>query len=326
MIAFDKAKELIEQNIRVVDVCQISLSEANKRVLGEDIFSQRNIPPHRNSAMDGYAFRIQDLTFDEEFLSKPFEIVSEISDTAYETHQLSKLVCIKVYTGSPLPDVVDTVVPIEEIRVSGKIAYLTRKPKVGAHIREAGENLKKGELATSMGTLLGPAEIGILASCGKYLIKAYRKPRIAILPTGDEICNINDIEASDKIIDCNSHIIAALLQDLNIEPVKLPICKDNKEALQSAFQIIDSCDGLITIAGISVGEFDLVMESLLEFGAELVFNKVAIKPARPTSFFIYNDKPVFCLPGNPVAAMIAFMEVFTPGIKKMMGYKKYENE
>jgi molybdopterin molybdotransferase len=325
MISFESAKELIFENIETIDICQITLSEANNQVLGEDVFSHRDIPPHRNSAMDGYAFKINGL--DNNLLTeKPFKVVGDNFCTKKNIILLSEFECVKVFTGSPLPDNSDTVIPKEEIRIDGDKVFLNLMPKIGSHVRESGEDLKRGELALSSGTLLGPAEIGILVSCRKYLIKVHRKPRIAILPTGDEIFDIDDPEGSDKIIDSNSYILTALLKNLNIESVKLPVCKDDKEELLQAFKIIRSCDGLITTAGISVGDYDFVKEALIEFGAELVFNKIAIKPARPTTFFRYESKPIFCLPGNPVAAMIAFMEVFTPGLKKLMGYKKYDNE
>jgi len=239
---------------------------------------------------------------------------------------LKKVQCHKVFTGSPLPDHIDTVIPKEDILISGSLVNIKIKPKVGKNIRAAGEDLKRGELALCKGTVLGPAEIGLLASCGKMTIDAYKRPKIAVLPTGDEICKIDDPEAFDKTIDSNSHIISSLLSDLNIDAMILPICKDSREEILSALEILNDCDGLITTAGISVGEDDLVLESLQKFGAKLIFSKVAIKPARPTTFLLYGSKPVFCLPGNPVAAMVAFMEIFTPGLKKLMGYRDFEHE
>ncbi|WP_429885516.1 molybdopterin molybdotransferase MoeA [Geoalkalibacter halelectricus] len=314
MLSFEDARNLILAHTPTLGTERIALFDAGGRVLAEDIHALWDLPPWDNSAMDGYAVRAEDCA-----PGRALPVSAYLPAGATPGATLAPGEAIKIMTGAPLPAGADTIVPFEELREGEDEICLRTTPKPGAHVRCRGEDLARGALAIAAGTLLRPAEIGLLATFGKVLIPVFRRARVAILATGDELVEPGEPLAHGRIINSNAAALAAALREIGAEPLLLGIARDNEESHRRLITEGLRADALITSAGISTGDRDLVRETLLELGATEIFWKIDIKPGRPTAFFRAGATPVFCLPGNPVATLITFEELAKPALLKMMG-------
>ncbi len=225
-------------------------------------------------------------------------------------------------TGAPVPAGCDAVVPIEETLEEDGRVRIQGKVERGDHIRNQGEDIAAGVLVIPAGTTLRPPEINMLASFGKAFVSVFRRARVAILSTGDELVELGDNLTPERIINSNALSLAAAVKEIGAEPVLLGIARDNRQSHLEKMRQGLKADVLITSAGVSAGDRDLVREMLDELGVKPVFWKVDIKPGRPTAFLMNEDQPVFCLPGNPVSTMITFEELVRPALLKMMGHTK----
>ncbi|KIH77618.1 molybdopterin molybdochelatase [Geoalkalibacter ferrihydriticus] len=317
MLRFEEARRLILTHTSPLDTERISLFTAGGRVLAEEIRAPWDLPPWDNSAMDGYAVRLADCAPGRRLPVRGYLPAGAVPGAA-----LAPGAAAKIMTGAPLPAEADTIVPFEQAdEQDGQVSF-SSTPQAGAHIRRRAEDLRSGDLVIPAGTPLRPAEIGMLATFGKILIPVFRRARIAVLSTGDELVEPGDQLGEGRIINSNALAIAAALSELGAEPVLLGIARDNRE---SHLQLLGEglkADALITSAGISTGDRDLVREVLLELGATEIFYKINIKPGRPTAFLRFGAKPVFCLPGNPVATLITFEELVKPAVLRMMGHHR----
>jgi molybdopterin molybdotransferase len=267
--------------------------------------------------MDGYAVRAEDCSKPVSLKISGFLPAGENMATSIEPGT-----AIKILTGAPIPPGADAVVPFEETEESADTVSIKVAVKVGDHIRFKGEDVKTGELIIPAGTVIRPYEISMLASFGKLFVPVYRKVRVAILSTGDELVEPGEALSPGKIVNSNALTVAAAVRQLGGEPVMLGIARDDKESLRKKLTEGLNADVLITSAGISAGDRDLVRAVLNELGVKLVFWKIDIKPGRPTAFSLRDGKPVFSLPGNPVSTMITFEEFVRPALLKMMGHAK----
>jgi molybdopterin molybdotransferase len=238
------------------------------------------------------------------------------------TESVPRNCAVKIMTGAPVPPGCDTVVPVEDVSEEGTTIRLRGTVKRGDHIRCRGEEVSAGDLVISSGRFLRPQEIGILSSLGKTTATVFRKARVAVLSTGDELLQPGSIPEPGKIINSNSSSIAAQLLEAGAEPLMLGIARDDLETTRRKVGEGLQADILITTGGVSVGERDYVREALLDLGGELLFWKVAMKPGKPVAFAIVRGRPVFALPGNPVAAMVAFEQFVRPALLKMMGHTR----
>ncbi len=317
MPSFLEARNQILANVPLLGQERVLITDAVGRILAEDITASWDMPRWTNSAMDGYAVRSQDC-------QQPtrLEVIDFIAAGGVSDKTVIPGVAIKIMTGAPLPEGADAVIPVEETTADGTFVQTQKMVKPGAHIRNRGEDVVEGECIVPRGTLLRPAEIGMLASYGKAFLPVYRKPRVAILSTGDELVELGEPLSENRIINSNSLALVAALKEIGAEPVVLGIALDNRASHIEKISEGLKADVLITSAGVSTGDRDFVRAVLEDLGAKPVFWKVDIKPGRPTTFAMKDGKPIFSLPGNPVSTMVTFEELVKPGLLKMMGHTR----
>ncbi len=317
MLRFEEARHQILHNTSALDAERVSLLEAGNRVIAQDVHAPWDLPRWDNSAMDGFAVRFADVRPGE-----PLPIAGYLPAGAAPGETLRTGTALRIMTGAPMPDGADTVVPLEETQEREGRVRFTGMLRPGSHVRRRAEDLCAGTLFIPAGTPLRPAEIGMLASFGKVFVPVFRRARVAILSTGDELIEPGEPMAEGQIVNSNALALATALRELGAEPLLLGIARDNRDSHLRLLRQGLAADALITSAGVSSGDRDLVRETLEELGTESIFWKVDIKPGRPTAFYRSGDKPVFCLPGNPVATLITFEELVKPAILKMMGHRR----
>jgi molybdopterin molybdotransferase len=317
MIAVEKAIELVKKNSsslepkeskNVIDSCGF--------VLFEDVYSPINMPPFRQSAMDGYAIYIHD---------KPnYNIIDEIK--AGDNHHpiLKKAEAIRIFTGAPVPETANAVIMQEKVTIEGSKITIKSSVLLNDNIRPLGEQVKKGEIALKKGTKLTPATIGYLTSLGITKVKVYKKPSIAIVVTGDELIEASQALSYGKIYESNSVMLFSALNSLGYTNISLHKIKDDYANTYSKLdKVINENDVVLITGGISVGDYDFVGKALKELEVEKVFYKVKQKPGKPLFFGKKEEVIVFALPGNPAAALSCFYIYVNTALQKMTGYLDY---
>jgi len=322
MISYDKAKKLMLENVVILGKEKVSLDGALGRVVALLVKSKIAVPPFRNSAVDGYAVRCQDTAGSQGMVR--LKLLAEQPAGEYFRKKLGKGQTLKVMTGAPVPAGADAVVPQEEVEERDGWIVIRREIKKGENVREAGEDVQKGQKIIVPGTLLRTPHLGLLAACGGNQVTVYRRPRVAVLITGNELCQPGEPLRPGKIYDSNSTTLKALVKSSGAELVSLKRIKDNLKALLAAMKAAtEQADIIITSGGVSVGDYDLVKEAAQKLGAKQIFWKVAQKPAKPLAFYVLKKGKrtvwIFGLPGNPGAVMISFEEYVRPFIKKISG-------
>jgi len=316
MISIETAQEIILSRIVTLPTEDVPLLQGLGRVIAEDVHAPWDIPLSDNSAMDGYAFSS---------LSPKREqwVVADFIPAGGErTTPVAPGEAVKIMTGAPIPPGCDTVVPVEEVEQTADGIRLSGEVKPGSHIRRRGEDIRENDLVIAAGSIVRPQEIGLLVSLGRTDVSVYRKVRVAILATGDELLEAGSTPASGRIINSNSHSLAAQVLEAGAEPLLIGIAADSGEATREKILEGLQADMLITTGGVSVGDRDFVKESIQELGGELLFWKVNMKPGKPVAFAMLEGKPLFALPGNPVAAMVGFEMFVRPAMLQMMGHSR----
>jgi molybdopterin molybdotransferase len=317
MPSFAEARALIVANVSALDIESVEILESLGRVVAEAIAAPQDMPSYDSSAMDGYAVCESDSP-------EPgrLRLTGYISAGGKVSTAVEPGCAVKIMTGAPLPPGCHAIVPIEETEEAD--GYVTIKARVvpHQHMRFTGEDVRRGEVVIPPGTIIRPAEISMLATCNRVSVQLYRQPRVAILSTGDELVNLGDAVGPGRVVNSNAHSLAASIKEIGAIPVILGIARDDRNDHRAKMLEGLRADALITSAGVSAGDRDLVREVLAELGVKEVFWKVGIKPGGPMAFGVKDCKPVFCLPGNPVATMITFEELVRPALLKMLGHKK----
>ena len=312
---FEEARDLILSRVARLERERVPISSAAGRVIAEDLSAPRDMPQWDNSAMDGYAVRSADCGLPVTLKLTGYQAAGDAVSPG-----VSPGCAVKIMTGSPIPEGCDAVVPFEESEEAGGFVKIFAPVKKRAHIRFRGEDVKTGDLVIPAGTVLRPPEIGMLASFGKAFVPVYRKARVAVLSTGDELVELGEPLPPGKIINSNSHSLAAAIEEAGAVPVLLGIAIDDQERLREKIREGLASDALVTSAGVSAGDRDFVREVLSGLSVEEIFWKVDIKPGRPIAFGVKDGKPVFALPGNPVSSLITFEVFVRPALRKMMGH------
>lgn len=317
MLSVEQALEKINSSTQAIaETEQCDLLAAQGRILAEDIHSSINVPPTDNSAMDGYAFRHQDLSagqalkmIGKSFAGKPF------------TGQVNQGECVRIMTGATVPSGADTVEMQENVdAVENQISILS-SPKKGNSIRKCGEDIMQGKLILSAGQALRAIDIGILASLGISSVKVYRKLKVAVFSTGDELCPPGTTAKASQIYDSNRYAIISMLSQAYLEVVDLGLIEDSADKIKQAFLIADQdTDIVISSGGVSVGEADYTRQVLEEIG-NINFWKLAIKPGKPLAFGKLNSAFFFGLPGNPVSAVVTLQQIAMPALSQMSGMR-----
>lgn len=315
MTSFEEARRTILDNISSVGIERVQLMDAAGRIIAADFAAPWDMPRWDNSAMDGFAVRSADCT-----LGVTLKVTDYIPAGVSSHDTVTEGCAARIMTGAPIPAGADTVVPIEETEATEATVKLLHAVKKGQHIRFQGEDVPTGETVIPRGTLIGPPQVSLLASFSCVLVPVYRKPRVAIVSTGDELIELGTEPKESEIINSNTLAVATAIRFCGAEPVILGIARDNRESHIELLSAGVKADVLITSAGVSAGDRDLVRETLAELGVQEKFWKIGIKPGGPTAFGLYGATPVFSLPGNPVSTMITFEEFVRPALLKMMGH------
>lgn len=313
----EQAKGLILDAInRLQETQQVPIRDALMRVLADDIYSNINVPSGKNSAMDGYAIYAEDIPKIGKQELK--QVGTSLAGKAYKGK--TKLgECVRIMTGAIMPEGMDTVIIQENIEKTDTGIRIDSKEKNGANVREAGEDIAVGDCVLQQGTLLTPAELGLVASLGIANITVYRPLRVSFFSTGDELRSIGDELEDGMIFDSNRYTLYGMLKRLGVEINDMGVIKDNPGDLKQAFtQAAKKSDVVISTGGVSVGDADYIKDVLGEKG-EINFWKVAMKPGRPLTFGKINDAIFFGLPGNPVSVMVTFYQFVQPALQFMSG-------
>ncbi|HUR93921.1 MAG TPA: gephyrin-like molybdotransferase Glp [Gemmatimonadales bacterium] len=322
--AGDAARRILE-DVRRQPALRVPLDDALDSVLAEEIVSPLDIPAWTNSAMDGYAARGQDVRGASAERPVRLRVIEQLPAGAFPTRTLGPGESARIFTGAPLPEGADSVIRQEDTDEGAETVTIVRDRDVGVNFRRVGEDIRRGTTALAAGTLLGPAPLGVLASLAVAQPLVYRRPRVAILGSGDEIVDVDrpeEILSGRKIASSNTHTLVALVRRAGGEPVNLGIARDTPESLREHFRRALDCDLVVTSAGISVGEHDYVRAVLDELGAEQRFWKLRMRPGAPVGFGLLRGIPWVGLPGNPVSTMVTFELFVRPAIRKMCGHDR----
>ena len=325
MISVDEARAIILRHFDPLEAEKVPILEALGRVLAEDIYSDIDIPPFANSAMDGYALRSGDTVGASKKKPATLKVVADLAAGHITKLKVESGRAIRIMTGAPLPEGADAVVRFEETSEGlgggwGPAVEVYKEVSPWENVRPAGEDIRRGELALAKGAVLRPQEIGVLASLGRPEVEVIRRPRVAILATGDELVGIDEEIGPGQIRNSNEYSTAAQVIRYGGVPVRLGIARDRVEELKAKIEegLAAKVDLFLTSAGVSVGEYDVVKEVLASEG-EMDFWQVNMKPGKPLAFGRIRGVPLIGLPGNPVSAMISFEQFARPAILTMLG-------
>jgi molybdopterin molybdotransferase len=304
----------------------VVFAEALSRVLAEPVVADRDLPPADNSAMDGYAVRAADLAGAASDRPGRLRVVFEVAAGAAATRALGAGEAARILTGAPIPPGADSVVRQEDVAREGESVLVRVAPRLRENVRERGEDVRCGERVLEPGSVIGPAEVGMLASLGRSVVAVRQRPRVAIVSGGDELVEPGGDVGGGGIVASNSYSIAAQCREIGAIPRYLGIARDDPSDLERHFRAGLRDDVLVSSAGVSVGDRDYVRPVLEKLGCTLVFWGVKIKPGYPLCFgrFTASDGPlVFGLPGNPVSAMITFELFVRPALLKLAGQRAW---
>ena len=318
-----EAAQLILHRIEREPALRVPLDDALGSVLADDVVSPLDVPAFANSAMDGYAVRSADVRGASAEHPVRLRVVEEIAAGSVPTRALGPGECSRIFTGAPVPEGADGVVRQEDTDQGSPEVAITSDRDAGSNVRPAGEDIRKGEVVLRAGTELGPAQLGALASVARAHPLVYRRPRVAILATGDEVVDVDQTEAilsGRKVASSNSHTLNALVRQAGGEPVMLGIAGDDPASIRRRIGTAFDCDLLVTTGGVSVGAHDHLRDVIASLGAKLEFWRIRMRPGAPVGFGMLDEIPWIGLPGNPVSSMVTFELLVRPAIRKLMGH------
>jgi molybdopterin molybdotransferase len=323
-VTADAALEIILGNIRLKDTEITGIAHAFGRIACEDVSAVSNVPPFDNSAMDGYALRSEDTIHASKKQPVSLRIISELRAGSVQGDQMaSPMTAIRIMTGAPIPKGADAVIPVEDTEMdSGGNVKLFRGLKKHENVRFAGEDMRAGETVLNRGMKLGSAEIGLLAAVNRDTISVYRKPRVAIISTGDEIGEVGVELQPGQIRNSNAYTLRCEVEKYGGIASYLGIARDEPEATRDIFAKALEHDIIISTGGVSLGKYDFVQEVVEGLGLEIAIQGVRIKPGRPMTFGTAGSTLFFGLPGNPVSTMVTFMQFVRPALLKMGGAQR----
>ena len=315
LISLEQALDSLINTIKPVSgIEQVSLEESLDRILAEDIISPINVPSHDNSAMDGYALRFEDLG--------NYELLP-LGGQSFAGHPFSGTIpaghCIRIMTGASIPEGADCVIMQEHTETSEQgIRFVKQPAKAGGNIRKAGEDIAEGDKVFKTGNKIKPQDIGLLASLGVAKVPVYRRLKVAVFSTGDELKLPGETLGHGDIYDSNRFVVKAMLSRMNVDIIDFGKIPDDMDLLRETFLKADQqADAVITSGGVSVGDADYTKDILDELG-ETGFWKLAIKPGKPFAFGLLPNSYFFGLPGNPVSATVTFQQLAAPALRHMM--------
>jgi molybdopterin molybdotransferase len=332
MLSVEEALQKILNEVNVLEAESVPIMESLGQVLAEDIVSDINVPPLDNSAFDGYAVRAEDTKGASEKTPKTLKVIDTVIAGGISQKEVVSGTAIRIMTGAPIPQGADSIVQFEDTDdAKNKDASSNQSPervnifaetKTGQSIRHAGEDVARGKIILKKGTVIRPAEMGLVASIGRGRVKVIRRPVVAVLSTGNELIEVDKPLTEGKIFDSNTYSIAGLVKRYGCVPKILGIARDDEKDLVKKLQQAQDTDMLLTTGGVSMGDYDMVKDILARDG-QMVFWKVRVKPGKPLAFGKIKGKnksiPHLGLPGNATSCMVSFELFVRPALLKMMG-------
>jgi molybdopterin molybdotransferase len=339
MLSVEEAQGRILDMFQPLEPERKPLLEALGQVLTEDVVSTLDIPPLANSSMDGYAVQYGAIEGANHDNPKTLRVIGYLAAGQLPKQAVVSGTTVRIMTGAPIPPGADTVVPFEETdeyerKALGKGPQEITEIRImadisrGSNVRPRGQDVQKGRMVLNKGTLLRPSEIGVLASLGLDTVNVVRRPVVAVIATGDELMEPGQAVSPGKIYNSNSYSVAAAILRYGGVPRFLGIAGDNLESMNAKLEEGLTADMLLTSAGVSKGDYDIVKDLLASRG-EIAFWSVRMRPAKPLAFGVFpgpegKKVPHIGLPGNPVSALVAFEEMVRPAILKMLGHNELE--
>ena len=319
MLNPDAALEIILSSVPRLEAERIPLRDCLGRVLAEDVRADDDIPPFDNSAMDGFAVIAEDTQGASKENPRRLRIIADQPAGVVITEPVTPGDAVKIMTGAPIPPGANAIVVVEDTDSQGGEVIVYREAPLGANVRRAGEDVRRGQVVLRTGARIGPAEMGMLASVGVTEVPVFRKPRAAIITTGDELVDASARPGPGQIRNGNQYSLLGEALQASAEVSLLERVRDDKAEIEQALtRAAASSDLVIVCGGVSVGEHDYVKDVLAKLG-EMRFWQVSMKPGKPLVFGHIDSKPVFGLPGNPVSCMVTFDIFVRPAIQRMTG-------
>lgn len=315
MISIEEALKIVLNTVdHEIGTEKISLQSAIKRVLAQDVFSDMNLPPFSKSAMDGYACRSADLKND-------LKVLEVIAAGQQPQKKIQKNQCSKIMTGAMMPDGADCVVKVEETEILANSMIRFTANDTKPNFISIGEDAHVGDLVLKKGTLLNAQHIAAAAVVGCDYPKVYKKVRVGVISTGDELVEPHEIPSPSQIRNSNAYQLLAQMQTLNVIPKYFGIASDDEALTTSIISMaLNENDVVLLTGGVSMGDFDFIPKIFNQLGLEIKFKEIAIQPGKPTVFGVLKDKFIFGLPGNPVSSFNMCEILVKPMIYKMMGH------
>ena len=307
-------------SLKSLGVEHVDIFNSVGRVLAEDVFAPIDVPPFDRATMDGYACRAED-TFGADEVNPISLNVTALMEAGVEPKvTIRSGEAVEIATGAVIPKGANAVVKVEDVRTRGDRIEVIRPVNIGENVMFAGSDIMRGELLVRVGTILTHREIGLLAACGINKVKVYKKPKVAVISTGNELVQVGERLTNGKIYSSNNPMICNALRELNFEPINLGIARDNENEITRKLENSLNYDAAIFTGGTSVGEKDLVPLVVERYG-KILFHGVAMRPGQPTAAAIVDSKPIFMLPGSPAAALLSFYVFVVPSLYRLMNIK-----
>jgi len=322
-IQLEEAQNILLDRVMPVGKCLVSLLEANGRILSQDIKATISIPSFDKSALDGYALIASDTRQAESSAPVQLRVIEETRAGFLSKEKVMPGTAIKVMTGAPIPDGANVIIKYEDVIRNGDSISVFRTLKAQDNIVKAGEDVEEGEVVAFKGTLITPPLVALLAGLGINHVPVYKKVKIAIMSTGDElVCPSEELQAG-KIYNSSLYGLMARCHELGGQPLDLGIVPDEiRSASARIVKGLEEADIVVSTGGVSVGDYDVIKDAMVEAGAEIIFWQVAMKPGSPVAAAVKNKKLIIGLSGNPAAAMVTFDLIIIPLLKKLMGINK----
>ena len=329
MISVEEALDRILARVAPLGDERVELPQALHRVLFEPVYASRDIPPWPNSSMDGYALASVDTR--EASGDRPVRLTVAGSVPAGKVAErpLHRSEAFRIFTGAPLPEGADAVIPQEDVRREGDTVLVARPLRPGDFVRPRGEDMRAGDLLLDRGRVVGPPEVGVLATVGRRQVRVVRRPVVGILSTGDEVVDLGGVIGPGQIPNSNTYALMAQVTEAGGEPVNLGVARDRLEDIEEHLRWGLACDLLLSSAGVSVGDHDFVKAALERLGAEQHLWLVNMRPGKPITFATIpstskGSVPVWGLPGNPVSAMVTFELFVRPALRRIAGHTRLQ--
>jgi molybdopterin molybdotransferase len=323
LLTLEDARNWVLERCPAPEPRMVPVPQARGLLLAQDAISSEQVPPFSNTAMDGFAVRAID-TADAPTTLHIVRTLAAGAPPGDEPLQAGQ--AIRIMTGAPMPPGADSVVPVEATElIDEHTVRIGKAAKAGDCVRPAGEDLDRGQLAFPAGTRLEAGHLGVLASIGLHEVSVWRRPRVGVISTGDELVEAPTPLGPGQIRDSNRLTLIGLVEEAGFEAINLGVVRDNESEIEARLVAgLAQCDALVTSGGVSMGDFDFIKVVLSRLSAEssepMRWMQIAIKPAKPLAFGLVSGKPVFGLPGNPVSCMVSFELFARPALRRMMGY------